>query len=200
MPRRDTHPMAPGDQTRDVVESTSDDSSPLVADPRNQGALERIEQSNLGDRMKSALRRVASGEAIRTAAELEGYASHADVYRAAKRYGLIDLTTNKLVERHRRISNLAGEELECRLAEAPDKISTQQLGILQGISTDKVLASEKASTYDGSGYISALERLAEKATESGQGVEIRLAVGPLSPNADDDIDVTPTNDSTAGGS
>ena len=172
-------------------DKTSDESSLLVADKHNQDALEKIERSGLGCRMKKALRWIACGESIRAASELEGYASHADVYRAAKRYGLIDVRTNKLIDRHRRISNLAGEELECRLAEAPDKISTQQLGILQGISTDKVLSSDKASIPDGSGYISALDRLAERVAESGQAIELKLSIGALAAGADEAIDVTP---------
>jgi hypothetical protein len=141
--------------------------------------------------MKKALRRIACGEAVRAASELEGYASHADVYRAAKRYGLIDVRTNKLIDRHRRISNLAGEELENRLTEDPNKISTQQLGILQGISTDKVLASDKASVPDGGQYLSALDRLAEKVLEAGVGFELQLSVKSTQPNADVVIDVTP---------
>ncbi len=113
------------------------------------------------------------------------------MYRAAKRYGLIDVRTNKLIDRHRRISNLAGEELEHRLTEDPNKISTQQLGILQGISTDKVLASEKASVPDGGQYLSALDRLAEKVLEAGAGFELQLSVKPFSPGSDEVIDVTP---------
>ena len=122
------------------------------------------------------------------------------MYRAAKRYGLIDVRTTKLIDRHRRISDLAGGHLESRLVEAPDKISTQQLGILQGISTDKVLASEKTATVDSSGYLSALDKLAARVADGGQGVEIRVAVGPLASGADSAIDVTPTTDPTAGGS
>jgi hypothetical protein len=158
-----------------------------------EDAWQKVEQSKLGDRMRSALRLIACGENVRASAEIVGLASHADVYRAAKRYGLIDVRTNKLIDRHRRISNLAGEELENRLTEDPDKISTQQLGILQGISTDKVLASDKASVPDGGQYLSALDRLAEKVLEAGAGFELRLSVKPQ-PSADEVIDVTPTGD------
>ncbi len=94
--------------------------------------------------MKRALRWIASGEPIRVAAEAEGYESHADLRRYCKRFGLVDLKSTALVGIHRNISRLAGEELEHRLASDPDSISTPQLGILQGISTDKALAHEKA--------------------------------------------------------
>ena len=191
MPERNNLPMTAAPQTDEMVERDDDDGSALAVDPRNQDALEEIERSGLGCRMKKALRRIACGESVRAASELEGYASHADVYRTAKRYGLIDVRTNKLIDRHRRISSLAGEELENRLAEAPDKISVQQLGILQGISTDKVLASEKASVPDGGQYLSALDRLAEKVLEAGAGFELQLSVKPPSPGSAEVIDVTP---------
>ena len=47
---------------------------PAVAKEAEE-AWTKIEQSNLGDRMKSALRRIACGESIRDSAEAEGYSS-----------------------------------------------------------------------------------------------------------------------------
>jgi hypothetical protein len=181
--------MAHDTKTREVIET--DTNSPLVVDPNNQDALEKIEQSKLGEKMKRALKRVAGGEAIRAAAELEGYASHADVYRAAKRYGLANVRTTKLIESHRRISSLAGEELEDRLLNGPESFSNQQLGIIQGISTDKALAHEKTQQHDGSGYISALEQLAKRAYATGEGIELKVSVKPLASGADEVIDATP---------
>ena len=87
-------------------------------------AWTKIEQSSLGDRMKSALRRIACGESIRGSAEAEGYSSHGDVYRYAKRYGIVDVRTRRLIDTHRRVARLSGEELEQRLATKPEEIST----------------------------------------------------------------------------
>ena len=53
------------------------------------------------------------------------------------------------------------------------------------------LASEKTATVDGSGYLSALDKLAARVADGGQGVEIRVAVSPLASGAAEVIDVTP---------
>ena len=197
MPRRDTDPMTSDAKTSDVVESQADDSSPLVLDPHNQDVLKKIEQSNLGDRMKRALKRVASGEPIRAAALAEGYESHSDLWRYCKRFEIVDLKTKALVERHRRVSTLAGSELEMRLVEKPESFSNQALGVLQGIGTDKAILLDKGATYDGNAYLAGLNALAALAG-GGQGVEIRVAVSPLASGADGVIDVTPTSDVSTG--
>ena len=53
--------MESNDKTSDVVEIDSDNNSLLIVDPHNQDALAKNEQSNLSDRMKRALGRIASG-------------------------------------------------------------------------------------------------------------------------------------------
>ena len=122
---------------------------PVVAKEAEE-AWTQIEQSNLGDRMKSALRRIACGGSIRSSAEAEGYSSHADVYRYAKQFGIVDVRTRRLIDTHRHVARLSGEELEQRLATKPDEISTHALAVIGGIATDKVLAHEKNQTDDGS--------------------------------------------------
>jgi hypothetical protein len=107
-----------------------------------------------------------------------------------QRFGLVDVTTNKLIGLHREISRLSGEELKKRLLEKPEKFSEHQLGVVQGISTDKVLAHEKGAKESGSGLVSEMEKLAAKLAESGASMEIQVAVRPHNP-ADDAIDVTP---------
>jgi len=153
----------------------------------------QIEQSNLGDRMKRALRRIACGEGIRGAAEAEGYSSHSDVYRYAKQFGIVDVRTQKLIDNHRRVARLSGEELEQRLATEPEKISTHALAVIGGVATDKVLAHEKNQTHDGTSYLSALEKMAERFAEGGKTLELRVSVGPTAPGAET-IDVTPRGD------
>ena len=157
-------------------------------------AWTQIEKSNLGDRMKSALRRIACGESIRGAAEAEGYSSHSDVYRYAKQFGIVDVRTNRLIDGHRRVARLSGEELERRLTTEPEKISASQMAVIAGISTDKVLAHEKNQTDDGASYLSALEKVAAQFAERGKTVELRVSLGPTAPGATgshETIDVTP---------
>jgi len=87
-----------------VNELTLPDAPPADLPSIAKGAEEswaQIEQSNLGDRMKSALRRIACGGSIRGSAEAEGYSSHADVYRYAKQFGIVDVRTRKLIDTHR---------------------------------------------------------------------------------------------------
>jgi len=62
----------PDAQTSGVIESPSAD-LPAVA-KEAEDAWSQIEQSNLGERMKSALRRIACGESIRGSAEARGTA------------------------------------------------------------------------------------------------------------------------------
>ncbi len=161
-------------------------------------AWSQIEQSNLGDRMKSALRRIACGGSIRGSAEAEGYSSHADVYRYAKQFGIVDVRTRKLIETHRHVARLSGEELEQRLATQPDKISTHALAVIGGVATDKVLAHEKNQTDDGSSYLSALEKMAERFAESGKTLELKVTLSPAAVATDAAIDVTPTSDVSTG--
>ena len=156
-------------------------------------AWKKIEQSNLGDRMKRALRRIACGEGIQDSAEAEGYSSHSDVYRYAKRFGIVDVRTSRLIDKHRHVARLSGEVLERRLTKEPEKISAAQLAVIQGISTDKVLAHEKNQTDDGASYLSALEKMAERFAEGGKTLELRVSLGPTAPGAET-IDVTPRVD------
>ncbi len=184
--------LAPlGDRTKGAVE-TSSVNLPAIAKEAEE-AWTKIEQSNLGDRMKSALRRIACGESIRGAAEAEGYSSHSDVYRYAKQFGIVDVRTPKLIETHRRVARLSGEELEQRLATKPEEISTHALAVIGGVATDKVLAHEKNQTDDGASYLSALEKVAAQFAEGGKTLELRVSIGPTAPcaNASEVIDVTP---------
>ncbi len=178
----------PDTQASSEIESPSTD-LPAVAKEAEE-AWTQIEQSNLGDRMKSALRRIACGGSIRGSAEAEGYSSHADVYRYAKQFGIVDVRTRKLIDTHRHVARLSGEELEQRLATQPDKISTHALAVIGGIATDKVLAHEKNQTDDGSSYLSALEKMAERFAESGAGLKLEVTISPAAVAAGHVIDAS----------
>ena len=179
--------VLPDVQTSSAIE-TPTANLPAVR-PELEGAWAKIEASGLGDRMKSALRRIACSESIRGAAEAEGYSSHGDVYRYARRFGIVDVRTRSLIETHRRVAKLSGEELEGRLVDDPEAVTSPQLAVIAGISTDKVLAHEKTAKDDGGSYISALEKVAAQIAESGQTLELRVSVSPNRPGADA-IDVT----------
>ena len=153
-------------------------------------ALEQIEKSQLGDRMKRALALVARGDSVRDAASAEDYSSHADVYRAARKYGLVDLRTKAIVETHRSVAKLSSGLLEQKLLDEPKTFSGPQLAVVSGIATDKVFASEKAATDDGSSYISALERMAERFAESGAGLELKVTLSPAAVAAGHVIDAS----------
>ena len=70
-----------------------------------------------------------------------------------------------------------------------DEISTHALAVIGGIATDKVLAHEKQQTDDGSSYLSALEKMAERFAESGKTLELKVTLSPAAREAA--IDVTP---------
>lgn len=184
----------PDTQASSVAEAPATD-LPAVAKEAEE-AWTQIEQSNLGERMKSALRRIACGGSIRGSAEAEGYSSHADLYRYAKQYGIVDVRSRKLIDTHRRVARLSGEELEQRLATKPDEISTHALAVIGGVATDKVLAHEKNQTDDGAPYLSALEKMAARFAESGKTLELKVAVCPVTPSttaidSPETVDVTP---------
>ena len=178
----------PDGQTSSVIKTSAAD-LPAIAKEAEE-AWSQIEQSNLGDRMKSALRRIACGGSIRGSAEAEGYSSHADVYRYAKQFGIVDVRTRRLIDTHRHVARLSGEELEQRLVTKPDKISTHALAVIGGVATDKVLAHEKNQTDDGSSYLSALEKMAERFAESGKTLELKVTVSPAAVAAGHVIDAS----------
>jgi hypothetical protein len=103
---------------------------------------EGIDATGCGEKIKSALHLVLDGTPYRDAAREVGLASHQDLHRAAKRLGLLEVHTTRLVEGYKRIADLSNQELERRLAESPEEISTKDLAVVSGIAADKVSAYE----------------------------------------------------------
>jgi len=155
-----------------------------------EAALAEIAASALGPRMQRILQRVAAGSGVRPACEAEGSKSFSDAYAAARRFKLIDLKTSKLIDGQRGVAGLATELLTARLLEAPEKFSGPQLAVVSGIATDKVLAHDKLGQDDRGGYISALEKMAEKFAESGAGLELKVTVSPAAVAAGHVIDAS----------
>ena len=143
------------------------------------------------DRMKGALRLIAEGAPYREAAAQASYRDHREVYRWAKRAGLLDVHSKRLVAGYRRIAALSNEEIERRLIEAPGEIATKDLAVISGISADK------AAKYEGWGRQvdvepgSASKLLDRLEAVLASGNTLSLTVSPRPPDADA-IDVTAT--------
>ena len=88
------------------------------------------------ERMKAAVRLVAEGMAFRDAAVQVGYRDHREVYRWAKRAGLVEVHTKQLVASCKRIVALSNAELERRLIEAPEEISSKDLAVSSRVPSD----------------------------------------------------------------
>ncbi len=155
-------------------------------------AWARVEASGVKDRMKRALFRVAHGEAVRQAAEAEGYASHAETYRAAKRFGLIDSQKQQLVAGCRRVARLTNEELERRLVEAPEDVSTRDLVVANGVAIDKIAKAERWNQEhnDVGSFSEALQQMWQEFKKSGMKLEMVVSPHPDKDPAAKAIDVT----------
>ena len=93
--------------------------------------------------MKSALRLVATGTDYRHAAEAVGYRSPKDLHGWAKRAGLLEVHSDRLIAGYRRIAHLSNQELERRLEESPEEIGTKDLAVVAGIASDKIAKYER---------------------------------------------------------
>jgi hypothetical protein len=191
--------------TNALVQTTSTEGGadlPAVA-PENQKSWELIEASRLCDRMKRALRRVAAGWPSREAAEAEGYATHQDLWRYARRYDLVDIRTKRIMDGNRRIAHLANELVEHRLVETPDAISTRDLSIASGIAQDKLAKHERWGQEEVENDLGAtIGAFAAKLAHAGGRLQARLTSpegataeleisGPEQGHESEVIDVTP---------
>lgn len=145
--------------------------------PIEPEAEQSVEALACGERMKSALRLVVSGRTYREAAAEVGYSDHRDVYRWAKRSGLLAAHDRQLVEANRRVSALANAELERRLLDDPESIGTRDLAIIGGIAADKVAKFRERE--EDAGTPERLARLLEAMQESG--LEAHLSLRPVAP-------------------
>ncbi len=166
------------------------DCPPAVAE-QNAKVVTQIEASNVGDHMKRALRRVASGESFREAAQAEGYKTHSDVYRYARQCGLLNVRDEVLIVRCRRVTGLGLAELERRLAEDPEGFSVKELGVTNGILLDKIAKKERwgLEPKEGAGALDVLERLAERVARGELSLELKVS---RDNPAERTIDVTPS--------
>ncbi len=150
---------------------------PPEAAEQNAKAVTRIEASNVGDHMKRALRRVASGESFREAAQAEGYKTHSDVYRYARQCGLLSVKDELLIDGCRRVTGMSLAELERRLVEDPEGFSVKELGVTTGILLDKIAKKERwgLEPKDGAGALDVLERLAERVARGELSLELKVS-------------------------
>jgi len=86
----------------------------LLPAERHSVTHEEIDATGYGPAMKAALYDVLIGMPYRDAAREAGLASHQDLYRAAKKLGLLEIHSSKLVGGFRRLVDLTNQELERR--------------------------------------------------------------------------------------
>src|SRR5262245_50692578 len=159
--------------------------------PNSEDSEKAIAVLACTERMRAALRLVAEGTPYREAAEQAGYRDHREVYRWAKKAGLVEVHTKQLVASCKRIVALSNAELERRLIEAPEEISSKDLAVISGISADKAARYEgwgKQGDRDEAGITSPfLDRL-EAAVRAGKTVKLEVSPRPVDADA---IDVKP---------
>ncbi len=166
-----------------------DTSLPVAAGPRtdildsNQEGWARAEASDLEERMKTAVYLVACGSSYREAAKAVGYEDHASVYRATRRYGISSATSERIIERCRRVADLSLEELERRLTEDPSQFSAKELGVVGGIATDKLAKKERwgLSHDELAPGVSPLMKLCKLAAEGKLDLSIKVKTAPTTP-------------------
>ncbi len=143
------------------------------------------------ERTTRALYRVALGESYREAAKAEGYTDHADIWRLAKRYGLVQAKKERILNGTRRVALLSNDELERRLVEQTDDISTRDLIVAGGVAQDKLAAAEKKSGEESS--TGSLDALVAKMIAAGMSLKITVKTPDpvLEAQAREEIDVTP---------
>ena len=166
--------------------------------PQYEACWSRVEvepETRIGNRMKAALRLVCAGFTYRQAAERLRYSDHANVWRAAKQYGVCEARTEEIIAGSRRISKLAGDTLEARLVEDPDAISTRDLIVARGVENDKLARYERwGQQAQDNSALSAFDRAVAAALEGGK-VAIEVKVTPIASREhalDHAIDITPT--------
>lgn len=114
-------------------------------------------------------------------------AARSHLTELALRHGLVGPTT-RLLSQHRRVAAIASEEIERRLIENPEELSTSELNFIGGTSTDKLAKFERwgaepahTNAY-ASGLAAALSAIADGGTitlelrvERGRGHEIDVS-------------------------
>jgi len=66
-----------------------------------------------------------------------------DLHGWAKRAGLLEVHSERLVAGYKRIAHLSNQEIERRLEEAPQDVSIKDLAVVAGIASDKIARYER---------------------------------------------------------
>ncbi len=160
----------------------------------NAKGWELIQDSQLGDRMKRALRRVATGESYRQASQAEGYKDHKRVWVHAHKYGLIDLRTERLISQVRRTTHLSLALVEHRLTEDPDAVTTKDAVIVAGIGLDKLAKRERwGQEPEGENLGDKLLEIAAQIVKAPGALDLHVSISGAEPQdpVAAAIDVTP---------
>jgi uncharacterized protein YcaQ len=155
-------------------------------DPVAEITPEAIDALPCSERERAGLKLVIDGLTYRAAAQEAGLASHQDLHRLARRFGLAEPHTKAVVGSLRRLLALSAAELERRLVEAPEEITTKDLSVLTGILADKLFRSEGMAAPEDSTFFDRLAALAEQIRAVGG---LRLEVTAPRPP----IDVSSSN-------
>jgi hypothetical protein len=151
-----------------------------------QDAWERCKAADLSPRVLRTLFRVGCGETFREAAANEGYVNHAHIWRVARQHGLYRPQRERILDGCRRVAHLANDEIERRLVEDTDNVSTRDAIVAGGVAIDKL---SRAEHWDRTGpeqdYAGAMREMAE--AMKGQTVKLELTVEPRP----EPVDVTP---------
>lgn len=139
-------------------------------------AAARVASLSCSDRMKQALVLIVDGCTYRDSAKEVGYRDHREVYRWAKRAGLLDVHTENLVAGYKRITALSNAELERRLVEHPEGIPTRDLAIIGGIAADKAARYENWGKPQEPDRSELLNHLFDRLQASSAGIELKVEV------------------------
>lgn len=175
---------------------------------KNEGAVARLEEwlpqemrepwaavvaGGHEARIQRALFRVACGATYRQAAESEGYADHAALWRLALKHGIVQANKQQILSGNRRVAYLANQELERRLlAESLKDETMRDIVVAGGVAQDKIAKAEgwERANQDND-YAGALRDMAREMGPQGGKITLELTVEP---REDDAVDVTPIPD------
>ncbi len=154
-----------------------------------RAAWEAVIAGSHCERTTRALYHVALGESYREAARAEGYSDHAEIWRLATRYGLVQAKKERILNGTRRVALLSNDELERRLVVETDDISTRDLIVAGGVAQDKIAAAEKKTGEESS--TGSLDALVKKLLAEGASLAITVKTPDPLLEAREEKDVTP---------
>jgi hypothetical protein len=138
-------------------------------------AMIRVRESGVKGAMLRAVQLVGEGRSAREAAALVGLPKNAiwDIWRVAKKHGVVGAKTAELITIYRGVAHLAAEELERRLLddELCEKVLAKELSMIARDAGEKVAEYEQwreRGLHTAPGYLSALDKIAAAVAAGGR--------------------------------